>query len=167
MAFSVSFELIINPIPLSEEPWDIMLTLIFLSPKALKILASTPTFPSKPLPSKLSKETLSFVEIVLIPHEVAYEISDAQGVFLGKPPYKIFLDEEIISDGGMDAVNVLIHEFFHLGFYQYLLKDKEEETIVNSYANFTTELFMRSELKEWLVWQITKSVWVVKLVYLQ
>ena len=67
------------------------------------------------------------VEIVLIPHEVAYEISDAQGVFLGKPPYKIFLDEEIISDGGMDAVNVLIHEFFHLGFYQYLLKDKEEE----------------------------------------
>ena len=73
------------------------------------------------------------VEIVLIPHEVAYEISDAQGVFLGKPPYKIFLDEEIISDGGMDAVNVLVHEFFHLGFYQYLLKDKEEETIVNSY----------------------------------
>jgi len=97
------------------------------------------------------------VEIVLIPHEVAYEISDAQGVFLGKPPYKIFLDEEIISDGGMDAVNVLIHEFFHLGFYQYLLKDKEEETIVNSYANFTTELFMRSELKEWLLWQITKN----------
>ena len=96
------------------------------------------------------------VEIVLIPHEVAYEISDAQGVFLGKPPYKIFLDEEIIMDGGMDAVNVLVHEFFHLGFYQYLLKDKEEETIVNSYANFTTELFMRSELKEWLVWQITK-----------
>jgi hypothetical protein len=26
---------------------------------------------------------------------------------------------------------------------------------------------MRSELKEWLVWQITKSAWVVKLVYLQ
>jgi hypothetical protein len=97
------------------------------------------------------------VELVLIPHEVAYEMSDAQGVFLGKPPYKIFLDEEIISGGGMDAVNVLIHEFFHLGFYQYLLKDKEEETIVNSYANFTTELFMRSELKEWLIWQITKN----------
>jgi hypothetical protein len=26
---------------------------------------------------------------------------------------------------------------------------------------------MRSELKEWLVWQITKSAWAVKLVYLQ
>ena len=37
------------------------------------------------------------------------------------------------------------------------LKDKEEETVVNSYGNFLTELFMRSELKEWLVWQITKS----------
>ena len=97
------------------------------------------------------------VEIILVAHEVAYDMGDVQGVFLPRPPYKIFLDEEIISDGGMDAVNVLIHEFFHLGFYQYSLKDKEEETVVNSYANFITELFMRSELREWLAWQITAS----------
>ena len=38
------------------------------------------------------------------------------------------------------------------------MKEKEEEHIVNSYGNFLTEVLMRSEIKEWLVWQITKSV---------
>ena len=97
------------------------------------------------------------VELVRIPHDVAYESSDYQGSFVAKPPIKIYLDEEIIDMGGMDAVNLVLHEFCHLGFYQYAMKDIEEEHIVNSYGNFLTELLMRSELKEWLVWQITKS----------
>ena len=97
------------------------------------------------------------VELVRIPHDVAYESSDYQGSFVAKPPIKIYLDEEIINMGGMDAVNLVLHEFCHLGFYQYAMKDKEEEHIVNSYGNFLTELLMRSELKEWLLWQITKS----------
>ena len=91
------------------------------------------------------------VELITIPHEVSYEVGEAQGVFVGKPPYKIFLDEGIIDLGGKDAVNVVIHEFLHVGYYQYLLKDKEEETIVNSYGNFITELLSRSELKDWIV----------------
>lgn len=44
-----------------------MLTLMSLSLNVLKILASIPTLPSKPLPSKFIKETLSIVEIDLIP----------------------------------------------------------------------------------------------------
>ena len=91
------------------------------------------------------------IELITIPHEVSYEVGEAQGVFVGKPPYKIFLDEGIIEKGGKDAVNVVIHEFLHVGYYQYLLKDKEEETIVNSYGNFITELLSRSELKDWIV----------------
>jgi len=91
------------------------------------------------------------IELVTIPHEVSYEVGEAQGVFLGKPPYKIFLDEGIIERGGRDAVNVVIHEFLHVGFYQYLLKDKEEEAVVNSYGNFITELLSRSELKKWII----------------
>lgn len=91
------------------------------------------------------------VELITIPHEVSYEVGEAQGVFVGKPPYKIFLDEGIIERGGKDAVNVVIHEFLHVGYYQYLLKDKEEETVVNSYGNFITELLSRSELRDWIV----------------
>ena len=71
-------------------------------------------------------------------------------VFVPKPPYKIFLDEGIIERGGKDAVNVVLHEFLHIGWYQYLLKDKDEETVVNSYGNFMTELLSRSELNSWI-----------------
>ena len=91
------------------------------------------------------------IELITIPHEVSYEVGEAQGVFVGKPPYKIFLDEGIIEKGGKDAVNVVIHEFLHVGYYQYLLKEKEEETVVNSYGNFITELLSRSELKDWII----------------
>ena len=97
------------------------------------------------------------VELVRIPHDIAYESSDYQGSFVSKPPLKIYLDEEIIDMGGMDAVNLILHELCHVGFYQYGMKEKEEEHIVNSYGNFLTEVLMRSEIKEWLVWQITKS----------
>ena len=76
------------------------------------------------LPSKVTIGAFE-VELITIPHEVSYEVGEAQGVFLGKPPYKIFLDEGIIERGGKDAVNVVIHEFLHVGYYQYLLKENE------------------------------------------
>lgn len=97
------------------------------------------------------------VEIILLSHEISYEICEQQGSFSPKPPYKIYLDEDIINNGGYDAFNLVIHEFLHLGYYQYLLKDKEEETVVNSYGNFITELLLRSELKSWLLHQLTKE----------
>jgi hypothetical protein len=96
------------------------------------------------------------VELVLIPHEVAYESSDYQGSFVSKPPLKIYLDENIINLGGKDAINVVMHEMLHVGYYQYHLKDKEEETLVNSVANFLTELLSRSELKAWIIDNMNK-----------
>ena len=102
------------------------------------------------LPKKVNAGPFE-VELVLLPHEVAYESSDYQGTFVSKPPLKIYLDEEIINLGGKDAINVVIHEMLHVGYYQYHLKDKEEETLVNSMANFLTEILTRSELKEWLI----------------
>ena len=102
------------------------------------------------LPKKVNAGPFE-VELILLPHEVAYESSDYQGTFVSKPPLKIYLDDEIINLGGRDAINVVIHEMLHVGYYQYHLKDKEEETLVNSMANFLTEILTRSELKEWLI----------------
>ena len=90
------------------------------------------------------------VELICAPHDIMYEVSEAQGTFVIKPPYKIYLDKEMIERGGADAVNVVLHECMHVAYYQYQLKDKEEETVVNSFGNFMTELLCRSELKDWL-----------------
>ena len=102
------------------------------------------------LPSKITIGAFE-VELITIPHDISYEVSEAQGAFVGKPPYKIYLDNDIIQGGGKDAINVVIHEMLHVGYYQYLLKEKEEETVVNSYGNFITELLTRSELKAWII----------------
>jgi len=107
------------------------------------------------LPKKVNAGPFE-VELVLIPHEVAYESSDYQGSFVSKPPLKIYLDEDIINLGGKDAINVVMHEMLHVGYYQYHLKDKEEETMVNSMANFLTELLSRSELKAWIIENMNK-----------
>ena len=107
------------------------------------------------LPKKVNAGPFE-VELILLPHEVAYESSDYQGSFVSKPPLKIYLDEDIINLGGKDAINVVMHEMLHVGYYQYHLKDKEEETLVNSVANFLTELLSRSELKEWIIDNMNK-----------
>ena len=75
------------------------------------------------------------VELVKIAHEIAYESSDYQGSFVSNPPLKIFLDEDIINSGGMDAVNLILHELCHVGFYQYGMKDKDEEHREPSYKD--------------------------------
>ena len=90
------------------------------------------------------------VELIVAPPEVMYEMGDAQGMFVQKPPYKIYLDQEMIEEGGADAFNVVVHECMHVAFYQYNMKDKDEEHMVNSFGNFMTELFCKSELKDWL-----------------
>jgi len=101
------------------------------------------------LPSKVTVGAFE-VELICIPHDISYEVSESQGAFVGKPPYKIYLDENIINHGGKDAVNVVVHEMLHVGYYQYSLKDKDEEAVVNAYGNFITELLSRSELKDWI-----------------
>ena len=93
------------------------------------------------------------VELVCVPHDIMYEVSEAQGTFVQIPPYKIYLDKEMIDRGGPDAVNVLLHELLHVGFYQYNLKEKDEEGVVNSYGNFLTEVLFYSSVKDWIRYQ--------------
>ena len=104
---------------------------------------------SKKLPKHVTIGPFS-VELICAPHDIMYEVSEAQGTFVQKPPYKIYLDREMIERGGADAVNVVLHECMHVAYYQYQLKEKDEETIVNSFGNFMTEILCRSELKDWL-----------------
>jgi len=104
---------------------------------------------SKKLPKHVTIGPFS-VELICAPHDIMYEVSEAQGTFVIKPPYKIYLDKEMIERGGADAVNVVLHECMHVAYYQYQLKDKDEESIVNGMSNGITEIFYKSELKEWL-----------------
>lgn len=93
----------------------------------------------------------------LVSHDLSYEVSEQQGSFHSKPPLTIVLDENIMAMENETTFNLLIHELFHLCYYQYNLdKDKDEEVLVNAYANFTTELLTRSNLKEYLTYLITK-----------
>lgn len=85
-----------------------------------------------------------------IDHDVAYNVCEMQGCFLSKPPYQIYLDKDIIDRNDVDSKNLVIHELCHAIYYIYLLKDKDEESIVNGMSNGITELFYKSELKEWL-----------------
>jgi len=90
------------------------------------------------------------VELICAPHELMSEVAEVEGTFLQKPPYKIYLDENIIEKGGANAVNVVIHELLHVAYYQYYLKDRDEERTVNSFSNFLTELLCHSNLKDWV-----------------
>lgn len=97
------------------------------------------------------------VELVCIPHKLMYEVGEAQGTFVIKPPYQIFLDKEMIERGGADAINVVLHELLHVGYYQYHLKEKEEETIVNSYGNFITEVLCHTGLGDWIKYEMERE----------
>ena len=99
------------------------------------------------------------VHLKLVSHELAYEVSEQQGSFHSKPPMTIVLDENIMAMENESTLTVLVHELFHLCYYQYELeKITEEENIVNAYANFTTELLTRSNLKDYLIHLMTKKL---------
>ena len=97
------------------------------------------------------------VELVCLAHNIMYEVSGAQGTFIIKPPYQIFLDKEMIERGGADAINVVLHELLHVGYYQYHLKDKEEESVVNSFGNFITEVLCHSTLGDWIKFEMERE----------
>lgn len=96
--------------------------------------------------------TIGHFKIHLIPisHDLSYDICEMQGCFLSKPPYQIYLDEDILSRNDADSKNLVIHELCHAIYYIYQLKDKDEESIVNGMSNGITELLYKSELKDWL-----------------
>ena len=102
---------------------------------------------------------LSYLEIklVLLDSEVSYQVAEQQGSFVEKPPITIYLDKEMIMRGGLDAVNLVVHEMCHAIEYLAQLTNlsvtdpnKAEEGRVNAYSNYMTELISKSELRDWI-----------------
>ena len=59
----------------------------------------------------------------------------------------IYIDQNIIDRGGVDLVNVIIHELLHVSYYKNnLSKASSEEDLVNAFSNDLTELLSRTKL---------------------
>ena len=88
------------------------------------------------------------IKLKILDNTIAYEVAEQQGSYLEKTN-TIYLSEDIFDDDDR-AVNIVIHELCHAIYSQYSLKDKDEETTVNSFANGITELLIRTELLQWI-----------------
>ncbi len=84
------------------------------------------------------------IKIKILDSSLAYEVAEQQGSYLEKTN-TIYLSEDIFDDAER-AVHVVFHELCHAIYSQYSLKDKDEETVVNSFANGITELLTRTQL---------------------
>jgi len=98
------------------------------------------------------------INLVLVEHDISYEVAEQQGSFVSKPPLTIYLDKKIIDKADRTSLNVLIHEFLHFSYYQYQLSatkqlddDTREELEVNSMANSIIELLLDTDLKPWIL----------------
>ena len=97
------------------------------------------------------------VSLVQLDSELSYQVADQQGSFVEKPPATIYLDKGIIERGGLDAVNLVIHEMCHVIEYLAQLTNlsiadanRAEEGRVTAYSNYLTELISKSELRDWI-----------------
>ena len=97
------------------------------------------------------------INLTLLDSEVSYQVAEQQGSFVEKPPITIYLDKEMVERGGLDAVNLVIHEMCHAIEYLAQLTNlsvtdpnKAEEGRVNAYSNHMTELISKSELRDWI-----------------
>ena len=52
----------------------------------------------------------------------------------------IYVDEDIIEEGGSIAVDLVKHEILHASYYVRQLEGKNEEDIVNGMATHYTEI---------------------------
>ena len=92
------------------------------------------------------------IELILMNSDLAKNIGEQQGSYIGSIPYKIYLDQEIITLGGPDAANLVIHEVMHHIYSNYECDEKTpEEILVNTLTNGITELIYRSQLSDWLI----------------
>ena len=79
------------------------------------------------------------IKLIKINSHICYEIGEQQGSFHSKQMI-IYLDEDIIEEGGSIAVDLLKHEILHAIFYVRQLEGKNEEDIVNGMATHYTEI---------------------------
>ncbi len=84
---------------------------------------------------------LSHYRISLIPinSQISEECAEQQGSFHSRS-MRIYLDEDIIENGGSIAVDLVKHEIMHAIFYVRQLDGANEENIVNGMATHYTEI---------------------------
>tara|TARA_Y100001963_G_scaffold42058_1_gene58941 strand:- start:11532 stop:11882 length:351 start_codon:yes stop_codon:yes gene_type:complete len=83
------------------------------------------------------------IKIVQINSHLSYECAEQQGSFHSRD-MTIYVDENIIADGGTIAVDLVKHELLHAVWYirQFgnLKTSESEEDIVNGMATHYTEI---------------------------
>ena len=84
---------------------------------------------------------LSHYRITLeqIPSEISEECAEQQGSFHSRS-MRIYLDKDIIEQGGSIAIDLVKHELLHAIYYVRQLDGKGEEDVVNSMATHYTEI---------------------------
>lgn len=91
------------------------------------------------------------LELKLLDTLTSNEVGEQQGSYLAREQI-IFLDDQIIAEGGDRAVSLILHELGHAIYYIYNLKDRDEEATVDSFANGYTEIFKRNkQLSKWML----------------
>ncbi len=79
------------------------------------------------------------IKLIKINSHICYEIGEQQGSFHSKQMI-IYLDEDIIEEGGSIAVDLVKHELMHAIYYVRQLEGKNEEDTVNAMATHYTEI---------------------------
>ena len=79
------------------------------------------------------------ISIQTISSEISEECAEQQGSFHSRS-MRIYVDQDIIEQGGSIAIDLVKHELMHGIFYLRQLEGKGEEDIVNSMATHYTEI---------------------------
>jgi len=80
------------------------------------------------------------IKLIKINSHICYEVGEQQGSFHSKQMI-IYLDEDIIEEGGSIACDLLLHEILHSIAYIRQLDGKGEEEVVNGMSTHLIEIF--------------------------
>ena len=80
------------------------------------------------------------IKLIKINSHICYEIGEQQGSFHSKQMI-IYLDEDIIEEGGSIACDLVTHEILHSIAYIRQLDGKSEEEVVNGMSTHLIEIY--------------------------
>lgn len=90
------------------------------------------------------------IKLKLISSHISQEVGEQQGCYVARDML-IYLDKDIIEQGGTRAISLILHELGHAIYYIFNLKEREEEPTVDSFANGYTEILTRNpQLLKWI-----------------
>ncbi len=104
-----------------------------------------------PQSTTIGYQTIEFIQLDTI---LSSNVGEQLGSYVAGPLAIIYLEKTIIEKGGPVALNLVMHELNHHVEYTCSLEEADEEIRVTAYANIWTEIWTRSNLKEWLLAQL-------------